>query len=347
MSLISTIITNYNYEKYIADAIQSVLNQTYNNYEIIIVDDGSTDHSLDIIYEYKQNYPDVIKVIEQENSGQAVAFNNAFKLARGEIIAFLDADDYWYSNKLEKIAKYHQTYPAIQHNLNVNNKEKITILEDQVQKQQYAWENYNFGGYVPTSGLSFVKDVVAFVFPIQDNGFKVCADWYLKCMFLNEFDIFSLNESLGCYRAHESNNWYESQEKYKAYGDFILEQTNLYRRKKGKRLLSLDSGKNIKEYLYSSLKLNKTDRYVIFGTGQQGKYFYQRMKDDYDVIGFTNSLSKKSFEFEGLICTPLEEVLTNTRQDDKILIASDSLGEIEYLLREMGVAQNRIISPQL
>lgn len=345
--LVSVIITNYNYEMYIAEAIESVLNQTYKNYEIIIVDDGSNDNSLQIIHEYKRQYPNLIKTIEQENSGQATAFNNAFEMASGKIIALLDADDYWYPNKLETIVNYHRQYPAIQHNLNINNKEKMTILDDKIQKQQYAWENYAFTGFIPTSALSFVKSSLEFVFPIQDNGYKVCADWYLKSMYLNEHDIFSLNESLGCYRAHGSNSWYLNPDKYAGYGDFILEQANLYRKQKNKKLINSSTKDKFKKYLFSTLNLNKSDQYILFGTGQLGRFFYQQLRENYKVIGFTNSMTKDDFEFEGLICKPMKEVIQSLTWRDKIIIATESLGEVEYLLKQLGVEEKQIVSPKL
>ena len=68
---ISIIIPNYNYDLYIAEALDSILNQDYVNIEIIIVDDGSTDNSLSILKEYERRFPDFISVISQKNSGQA------------------------------------------------------------------------------------------------------------------------------------------------------------------------------------------------------------------------------------------------------------------------------------
>ncbi len=346
-TLISVIITNYNYELYIAEAIESVLNQTYMYYEIIIVDDGSVDNSLQVIREYQLKHKGKINVIAQQNLGQASAFNNAFKQVRGEIVAFLDADDYWYPNKLETIVEYHKRYPAIQHNLSVNNQAKMTILEDKVQKQKYAWENYAFAGFIPTSGLSFSKESVEFIFPIQDAGYKVCADWYLKSMYLNEYDIFSLNESLGCYRAHGENYWYLNSERFRRYGDFIFEQANLYRARKGKNIIALDAGDYYKDYLYSTLNLDKQYKYILFGTGQLGAFFYHKMKSEYEVIGFTNSKAEEESTFEGLPCMPLIKVIHSMVQEYRILIATDSLGEIEYLLQNLGICAEQIVFPQL
>lgn len=99
---ISVIIPVYNRERYIKQALDSVLAQTYANFEVIAIDDGSSDSSLAILNEYQRLHPDKIRVLVQKNAGPSVARNNGIMAARGEYIAFLDSDDYWAANKLEK-----------------------------------------------------------------------------------------------------------------------------------------------------------------------------------------------------------------------------------------------------
>jgi len=100
--LVSIITPSYKSEKFISQTIESVLAQTYQNLEMIIVDDVSPDNSNEIIEEYckKDSRINLIKL--EKNSGPAIARNKAIKKAKGRYIAFLDADDIWYKNKLEK-----------------------------------------------------------------------------------------------------------------------------------------------------------------------------------------------------------------------------------------------------
>lgn len=96
--LVSVIIPNYNYAHYLGEAIDSVLKQTYSNLEVIVVDDGSTDGSRAVI----ESYGDKITTVFQQNEGVSAARNRGVKASGGEYVAFLDADDSWMPEKVEK-----------------------------------------------------------------------------------------------------------------------------------------------------------------------------------------------------------------------------------------------------
>lgn len=89
--LVSVVITCYNYADYVEQAIKSILQQTYKNIELIIIDDGSTDKSLDIITKYR----DSAKIVSRKNKGIVYTRNEAIQLAKGRYLCFLDADDYF------------------------------------------------------------------------------------------------------------------------------------------------------------------------------------------------------------------------------------------------------------
>ena len=110
---ISVILPVYNGGKYLKEAIDSILNQTFKNFELIIVNDGSTDESLYIIRSYKDER---IKLINQKNTGLSKALNNGIKLAKGKYIARMDQDDISHPERLKKQIKFmesHTDYVAI------------------------------------------------------------------------------------------------------------------------------------------------------------------------------------------------------------------------------------------
>jgi len=106
---ISVVIPAYNSRAYIPDAIDSVLGQTYRDFEIIIVDDGSSDAIGDLI---GSRYPDA-RCLQIEHGGPSRARNTGIRNARGEFIAFLDADDIWLPTKLEKQMEYFERHPDV------------------------------------------------------------------------------------------------------------------------------------------------------------------------------------------------------------------------------------------
>ncbi len=101
MPKVSVIIPTYNCAQYISEAMESALAQSYQDFEILIIDDGSTDNIKDVIKGYLDNFPNKVRYIFQENHGLANARNTGIQNAKGEFIALLDADDRWLPDRLE------------------------------------------------------------------------------------------------------------------------------------------------------------------------------------------------------------------------------------------------------
>jgi len=108
MPLISIIIPLYNKGFIVSKTIQSVLAQTFNDFEIVIIDDGSIDNGFEIVTQFSDKR---IKLFQQKNKGAAAARNFGIENATGELIAFLDADDFWFPNHLEELVKLHDDFP--------------------------------------------------------------------------------------------------------------------------------------------------------------------------------------------------------------------------------------------
>lgn len=111
MSKISVVMPVYNTkEEYLREAIESILNQTYNDFEFIIINDGSTNNAEDVILSYKDKR---IKYLKQKNSGVAKALNYGFDLAKGEYIARMDSDDISLPNRFEKQIKFLEAHKDV------------------------------------------------------------------------------------------------------------------------------------------------------------------------------------------------------------------------------------------
>jgi Glycosyltransferases involved in cell wall biogenesis len=104
--LVSIITPTYNCAKYIGETIKSVQSQTYQDWEMLIVDDCSSDNTNEIVQQFSETDTRIKYICLSSNSGAAVARNHALKLAQGRWIAFLDSDDLWHSDKLEKQIAY-------------------------------------------------------------------------------------------------------------------------------------------------------------------------------------------------------------------------------------------------
>lgn len=216
---VSVILTSYNYEQYVAEAIASVFRQTYRNIELIIVDDGSTDHSREVIDKAVENAPIPARVIFKENGGQASAFNAAYQHISGDVVTFLDSDDFWYEDRIERMLDFVRLFPdggVYQHQLDTGRGLKRNgLLSADVFQLWRSWSRnvFNiaddhdgvlFSPFLPTSGLLFRRTVTDNVFPVPE-ALKTCPDAYLTRTCAAYGPLYSLPDSLGVWRDHGSN----------------------------------------------------------------------------------------------------------------------------------------------
>lgn len=219
--LVSILINNYNYGDYVREAIDSALNQTYQNIEVIVVDDGSTDHSVDTIKSYGERIVPIIK----ENGGQASAFNVGFSAAKGDLICFLDSDDLFHLKKVEKIIEFFREYPEhgwLIHRMNHINPvgEEVKIAEED-QKQYLLKETGDYreearrkkvNFILPaTSALVFRRGLLEKIFPVP-QALRITADNYLKFASLMNAPVIVCDEVLSSQRIH-GNNLYTNQDR--------------------------------------------------------------------------------------------------------------------------------------
>jgi glycosyltransferase involved in cell wall biosynthesis len=216
---VSIIINNYNYGKFLSEAIDSALNQTYSHHEIIVVDDGSTDNSREIIEGYKDTVVPVLK----DNGGQASAFNAGFAASKGDIICFLDSDDSFLSKKVERIVEIFENHKDVDwcfHLLSLMDIQSKKILESNYKSPSSEWDfrsQVRKGRlpYIPfaTSSLCFKRTVLQEILPMPE-AITITSDNYLKFTAFALSKGFFLNEELTIQNIHENNAYTLSNNKH-------------------------------------------------------------------------------------------------------------------------------------
>jgi glycosyltransferase involved in cell wall biosynthesis len=215
--LVTALINTYNYARYLPFAINSVLNQTYPNIEVIVVDDGSTDHTPEIL----SQYTDQVRAIRTENGGQGHAFNIGFPQARGELLMLLDADDVWLPEKVERMVElaarqpkagmlYHR-FQNIHHNGGIQN----FVFPPAIVSGDYRARYLRAGGHwwCPiTSVLTFRTDHIRGVLPIPTYAVREGADTVITDYCALTTEIASRPEVLALRRLHGSNHYASGRE---------------------------------------------------------------------------------------------------------------------------------------
>lgn len=216
---VSIIINNYNYASFLEEAIESALAQTYPHIEVIVVDDGSTDHSRAILERYQREKK--ITAILKENQGQASAFNAGFERAKGEILCLLDSDDRFKPHKVEKVVEQFERHPEagwLSHPLvyiwegspregthprvNISYATYPAVADTPTMLRQKGRLNFDFA---PTSGLVFRREVIRRILPIVPRGLPVGADTYLRFAASVVAPVIFHKEPLAEQRIHEHN----------------------------------------------------------------------------------------------------------------------------------------------
>jgi glycosyltransferase involved in cell wall biosynthesis len=214
LPLVSILINNYNYGRFLTEAIDSALNQTYQNIEVIVVDDGSIDNSHEII----KTYGDKIIPIIKENGGQASAFNTGFAASRGEIICFLDSDDLFLPEKVEEIVNIFGENEKIGWCFHVlsffgKNQKNFELNNDKWSSGKYDLRSTigggKFEGTMPainlaTSTMCFRSSLLHTILPMPEI-IRITSDDYIKYVALGLTPGFVLIRELALQRIHDSN----------------------------------------------------------------------------------------------------------------------------------------------
>ena len=209
MKKVSIVVPVYNMEKYLEKCMDSLVNQTLEDIEIIVVNDGSTDNSLKILKKYKRKHPDKIVIINQENQGISSARNNGIDIATGKYIGFVDSDDYIkydmfekLYNKIEKtksdivVCNYKKYFMKNEEFIDVDMVKNIN--KNNIFEEPTILNNIYFAPWNKLYKRSLFEDIR---FPIQKKYEDINA--ILK-VFFKAKKIDKISESLYLYRINEN-----------------------------------------------------------------------------------------------------------------------------------------------
>ncbi len=199
--LFSVIIPVYNREKFILRAVESVLNQSFRDFELIVVDDGSTDRSVELL----KDYP--LKIIREENRGVSFARNIGIKASKGKIVAFLDSDDEWKRDKLKVQAEFFEKNPDFK----IHQTDEIWIRDGKFlnkkkihqKKEGFIFYNSLHLCLISPSAVAIKKEVFEEVGYFRED-FEVCEDYELWLRITKKYRVgYSDRKLVIKYGGHE------------------------------------------------------------------------------------------------------------------------------------------------
>ncbi|MFA5145949.1 MAG: glycosyltransferase [Candidatus Omnitrophota bacterium] len=265
--LVSVIIPAYNCARYISEALDSVFYQTYRDFEVIVIDDGSTDGTIDILKKYAAEHPGKMSCIYQKNSGPGKARNRGIKEARGEYVAFLDSDDIWLPEKLKAQLDFFKKEPslALVHSdfMYFNN----SGITKKSEFSSTAKRNFSGSAFYPLVKENFirtstvvVKKIVLEVLGAFDEDFFMSEDYDLWLRIAKVHDIGYVNDRIVNVRQHADHISRRDIRETYLWIDRVMEKlvkTNP------------EIGKEIKRYLsYRFAKNHYTIGYDLFCKGR-------------------------------------------------------------------------------
>lgn len=213
--VVDIVIDNYNYGRFLPDAIASARAQTHPAVNVIVVDDGSTDDSREVL----SGQADEVTVVLKENGGQASALNAGAERCTGDVMVFLDADDLLKPDAAARIAAAFAADEAlvrVQYRMDVIDAEGVPTGEEKpfrhlpmpsgdLRQRELV---YSFDlGWMPTSANAFRTDALRRILPIPESSYRILADWYLVHLSTLLGPILSLDGILASYRVHGENNF--------------------------------------------------------------------------------------------------------------------------------------------
>lgn len=291
-------------------------------------------------------YTQKITTVFKENGGQGSTFNAGYAVAKGDIITFLDSDDYFYPTKLEKI--------VVEHERGIDIVEHATDCTGGfcrwTQTKEEAQEKLKIIGslirFAETSALSFSRNILEKVFPIPEERTKICTETYILIEALYHTNkISTIREALSFYRIHDSNNYTNNKNndkyhyhKFKLLFNKKLKNENMY-------LIPFNPIFKLNVFLSNlqNLDLDSSCKYAIYGLGNAGSLveYYLDLNDLKPSFYIDSNENKRDLANNLYHFSDLPNIKDKF---DFIIIASSYHGEITKVLLNQNIEAEKIIN---
>ena len=206
---VSVVMPCYNAQGTLKETLDSALAQSVQDFCIIAVNDGSQDQTGDILADYAQRHPEKMQIVSQVNQGQTVAKNVAIRAGQSEYIAFLDSDDLWDAEKLQKQVAVLDEHPDV--GLCYTAAKQVNMRGDQVGRigvraaiQGRCHDELIKGNQIVASSVMVRRSAVVQA-GLYDETFRACENWDLWIRIAREWKIAYIDEPLTSYRVHPNN----------------------------------------------------------------------------------------------------------------------------------------------
>ncbi|WP_164974321.1 glycosyltransferase family 2 protein [Filimonas effusa] len=211
--LVSVVMCTYNGEKYIDEQITSILQQRYENFELIVADDRSTDNTWSKLLYWQQQHPEKIKLFQNAvNLGYNKNFESAIQKASGDFIALSDQDDIWLPEKITaQMAAFSDDTIVLVHNKSVRLEGSSLNYKKAALQHHFSGNRtrkFFFFNHIMGHDMIFRRSLVQYIVPIPD---KMSYDWWISVVATCLGSVVSVGSFLVHHRIHESNNFFSSQ----------------------------------------------------------------------------------------------------------------------------------------
>jgi len=207
LPLVSIAVCVYNGERYLREQLESIVNQTYKNIEIVAVDDCSTDFSVSVLQEFASEYPFFRYVVNEENLGYVKNFEKAIRLCKGDLIALSDQDDIWHTDKIQLQTEHIKTHQLVYHDsmfMDESGKDLGKKMSDILNL--YSGDDpeiFLLSNCVSGHSCFFRRELVQEILPFHPEHFH---DHWIAYVATNLGSIYCIPQCLVSYRQHTGSS---------------------------------------------------------------------------------------------------------------------------------------------